>query len=282
MSSGGEVRLGVIGDPVAHSLSPAFQQPALDALRIPARFARWHTTAEELPARIASLREPGVLGANVTVPHKVAVMALLDDIAPPARRAGAVNTVVNRDGRLIGDNTDIHGFTASVREGRVDPYSQSAVVLGAGGAARAVVLALHDLGVREIAIANRHVARAEGLAADLPEAPVRVLGSEARLLREALRSAALLVNATSLGWKVGETPLPVDLLAVLPPGALVVDLTYRDTLLLETARAHGLATMDGLAMLVHQGARSLELWTGREAPIAIMKVAAEQARAAAT
>src|SRR5215211_4030228 len=113
--TGRQFRLGVIGDPVAHSISPAMQQPAFDALGIPATYELWHTVAEDLPARIASLRAPDVLGASVTVPHKVAVMALLDDISPLARRAGAVNTVINRDGRLTGDNTDAHGFGVSLQ-----------------------------------------------------------------------------------------------------------------------------------------------------------------------
>ena len=149
------LRVGLIGDPVAHSLSPAIQQPALDVLGLPARYELWPTPAAELPARIAMLRAPNILGANVTVPHKLAVMDLTDDVSPLARRAGAVNTITNRRGRLIGDNTDVHGFAAALSEFCPNPAGRSALILGAGGAARAVVLALERLGVDAIAIANR-------------------------------------------------------------------------------------------------------------------------------
>jgi shikimate dehydrogenase len=276
----GRYRVGVIGDPVAHSISPAMQQPALDALGIPATFEIWHTPAAELPARIASLREPDALGANVTVPHKLAVMEHIDEITPLARRAGAVNVVVNRDGHLFGDNTDVHGFAVSLEAACPNARVRPALVLGAGGAARAVVLALEAMGVTSIALANRNVERATRLAADLAPTPLRVVGTDERSLAAELHRAAILVNATSLGWHPGETPVPLDLLRVLARNVIVVDLTYRDTDLLTAARARGLATLDGLAMLVYQGARALELWTGKEAPVAVMMEAAQRARAA--
>lgn len=273
-------RVGVIGDPVAHSVSPAMQQPALDALGIPATFELWHTPAAELPARVASLREADVLGANVTVPHKLAVMEHIDEISPLARRAGAVNVVVNRDGHLSGDNTDVHGFAVSLEE--VCPHARfrPGLVLGAGGAARAVVLALEAMGLTWIALGNRNVERAMALAADLAPTPLHVIGLDERALVPELRRAAILVNATSLGWHKGETPIPLEMLTLLPRNALVIDLTYRDTDFLVAARERGLATLDGLAMLVYQGARALELWTGREAPVSVMMEAARRARAA--
>jgi shikimate dehydrogenase len=278
--SKGRYRVGVIGDPVAHSISPAMQQPALDALGIPATFELWPTPAEELPARIASLRAPDILGANVTVPHKLAVMEHIDEITPLARRAGAVNVVVNRGGRLSGDNTDVHGFAVSLETACPNAGVRPTLVLGAGGAARAVVLALEAMGVTSIAMANRNVERASRLAADLAPTLLRVLGTDERSLVPEVRRAATLVNATSLGWHRGEMPLPVDLLPLLPRNAIVVDLTYRDTDLLIAARARGLATLDGLAMLVYQGARAFELWTEQEAPVAVMMEAAQRARAA--
>jgi shikimate dehydrogenase len=274
------LRLGVIGYPVAHSISPAMQQPALDALGIPATFELWPTPPDELPTRIASLRDADALGANVTVPHKLAVMRHIDEISPLARRAGAVNVVVNNQGRLFGDNTDVHGFAVSLEEACPNARVRPALVLGAGGAARAVVLALEAIGLSSIALANRHIERASALAADLTPTPLRVVGADERSLLYELRRASILVNATSLGWHRGETPLPLDYLAALPPNAFVVDLTYRDTDLLEAARERGLATLDGLAMLVYQGARALELWTGREAPVSVMMDAALRARAA--
>lgn len=272
------LRVGVIGDPVAHSLSPAMQQPAFDAFAIPAIYERWPTPASELAERVAGLREPDVLGANVTVPHKVAVMALLDEVSPLARRAGAVNTIVNRDGRLAGDNTDIHGFATSVGEVCRNPRSRSTLVLGAGGAARAVALALEAMGVERIVIANRDPARAERLVADLAPTLLHPIAATEAALKPELRRTSLLINATSLGWRAGESPLAEEQIALLPRNALVVDLTYRDTDLLLAARARGLRTLDGLSMLVHQGARAFELWTGNAAPVELMRSAALVAR----
>jgi shikimate dehydrogenase len=249
-------------------------QPALDALGISARYGRWQTTAAELPGRIASLRGDDALGANVTVPHKQAVMPLVDEVTPLARSAGAVNTVINQGGRLIGDNTDVYGFATSLREACPDAGTRSAVLLGAGGAARAVVLALRELGVSAITIVNRHAGRAEHLRDDLG-VPLAIAATPDAALPE----AGLLINATSLGWHAGELPLPVSLLDLLPDSALVVDLTYRDTDLLDAARARGLQTLDGLGMLVHQGARAFERFTGQPAPLDVMWEAARAARA---
>ena len=274
----GGFRLGLIGDPVAHSLSPAIQGAALAAIGLDATYELWQTPAAELAGRVASLRAADVLGANVTVPHKLAVMEHLDEVTPLARRAGAVNTIVHRDGRLAGDNTDVHGFATSLFAACPDASSRPTLVLGAGGAARAVVLALESLGVSQITLANRNRERAERLAADLAPTPLRVVAADDATLRRELPQAPLLVNATSLGWHPGETPVPLDLLAVLPPTCFVVDLTYRETDLLTAASARGLRTLDGLPMLVHQGARALELWTGRPAPLAVMLDAATRAR----
>jgi shikimate dehydrogenase len=281
VSVAGLFRVGVIGDPVAHSLSPAIHQPALDALGIRASYERWHTSGDDLPARIASLRSPETLGASVTVPHKVAVMPLLDEIARSASDAGAVNTIINREGRLVGENTDVYGFAASLAEtwGNGTFGTNAALVLGAGGAARAVVLGLHGLGVRDITVVNRGQRRVRKLAADLRSVPVAIGDPEPDALAEALRRTSVLVNATSLGWKQGETPLSLDLVGNLPTRAIVVDLTYRDTDLLVAARADGYRTLDGLAMLVHQGAKALEMWTGKTSPLAVMREAALRARA---
>lgn len=272
------LRLGLIGDPVAHSISPAIQGAALAAAGVEATYALWQTPLAELGGRVASLRAADVLGANVTVPHKLAVMEFLDEVSALATRAGAVNTIVHRDGRLSGDNTDVHGFATSVSEACPDAGDRSALILGAGGAARAVVLALEGLGNSRVTVANRSLERAERLAADL--APTRlelILLDEAPLAR-ALPETGLLINATAAGWHAGETPLPLGLLERLPDGALVVDLTYRDTDLLVAARMRGLPTLDGLPMLVHQGARAFELWTGQAAPVAVMMEAARVAR----
>jgi shikimate dehydrogenase len=269
-------RVGVIGDPVAHSISPAMQQPALNALGIAATYERWHTSLAELPQRIAELRMPDVLGANVTVPHKQAVIPMLDQVSALAQRAGAVNTIINRNGTLFGDNTDVHGFATTLLETDPSAGKRRALILGAGGAARGVILALSSLGVTRIAVANRNRSTSGQLAADL--APIQLHLVDMAELDRALAEADLLVNATSLGWHRGESPIPLERLMQLPAGSLVGDLTYRDTDLLIEARACGLATFDGLGMLVHQGARAFELWTGRLAPVDIMMRAALKAR----
>ncbi len=274
------LRLGLIGDPVAHSISPALQNAGLAALGLPPGYALWPTPATELEARIASLRAPDVLGANVTVPHKLAVMAYLDEVTPLARWAGAVNTIVHRDGRLLGDNTDVPGFAAGLPETGLDVASRAALILGAGGAARAVALALDGLGMEGITIANRTPERARALRDALAPLPLRLIQSDPNALSGVLSRIALLVNATAAGWHRGEAPFPLSLLDLLPRHALVVDLTYRDTDLLAAARGRGLATLDGLPMLIHQGARALELWTGQPAPLSAMREAALSARTA--
>lgn len=274
-------RLGVIGDPVAHSLSPALHQPALDALGIPARYERWHTLAADIPARVESLRADDVLGASVTVPHKLAVMSLVDEVSSAARRAGAVNTIVNRRGQLYGDNTDIYGFQTALAEALGERPIQTAVILGAGGAARAAVLALEAMNAGRILVVNRNQERASQLQADLAPAPVSVASPESAWLQEHLPQTDVLVNATSLGWKPGESPLASHWLALVPASAVVFDMTYRETDLLRDAAERGLLTADGLAMLVHQGARAFRLFTGKDAPVVLMMEAARAAQAQA-
>lgn len=276
----GPYRVGVIGDPVAHSLSPAFHQPALDRAGVAATYERWHTTAADLPARVASLRAADVLGANVTVPHKVAVMSLVDEVSSAAQRAGAVNTIVNREGRLYGDNTDIYGCQVALAEVMAGDVPDSAVILGAGGASRAAVLALEALGVARILVLNRDLERAKALAADLAPAPVSGAAFDEQSLRASLPQAGLLLNATAVGWRPGESPLDVEWLAALPERAVVFDMTYRQTELLKAANARGLRHADGLGMLVHQGARAFTLFTGHPAPVEVMLAAAHAAQAA--
>jgi shikimate dehydrogenase len=267
------LRVGLIGDPVAHSRSPAMQNAAFTALGIAAHYELWPTPLSELAARVTSLRDAEILGANVTVPHKGAVMPLLDAVSPLAARTGAVNTIVVREGKLVGENTDVAGFARALREagGSTRPLPRRVVVLGAGGAARAVLLALGEEGVPHVTVVNRTLATAQDLVAALA-ADARWL-VEARPWEElpaALDGADCLVNATSLGWKPGEIPLDPVLLDLLTPDALVADLTYRQTDLLEAAAARSLRGLDGLPMLLHQGTAAFTLWTGREAPVDVM------------
>ena len=272
------MQVGVIGDPVAHSLSPVFQQAAFDALGIPARYERWHTPAQELPARIGCLRSSGFFGANVTVPHKVAVAGLVDTLSETAQRLGAVNTVINRGGRLHGDNTDLYGFMRSLLTVRPSVERDRVLIIGAGGAARAVVAAVAEIGVTGVTIANRSRDRAEQLLAGLRIGAAEIIPLTDWDLMRAIRDHSVIVNATSIGWNDDQTVLAPELLDAVDPQGLIADLTYRDTPLLVQAKARGLRTLDGLPMLVHQGARSFELWTGRDAPIDVMMAAAERAR----
>lgn len=267
-------RVGLIGDPVAHSLSPVMHNAAFAEIGINATYELWHTPASGLAGRVDGLRQAGTLGANVTVPHKQAVPHLCDDVSQAARQIGAVNTIVSRDGRLHGDNTDAYGFMRAL-DGLPKPSGGgSALILGAGGAARAVAVALSTAGVDAISIANRTPGRATDLVAALHETGLAGIQTTAwNDLVAALPDATLLINATSLGWHHDETPIPVEYLDNLPPDACVFDLTYRDTALIRAARDRGFIVSDGLDMLIYQGARALELWTGLTAPVEVMRLA---------
>ena len=220
-------------------------------------------TAAELVSRVEGLRDRQFLGASVTVPHKIAVRDLLDEVSPAARRAGAVNTIVNRGGALFGDNTDIYGFGVTVSDGLGGRTPQVAVVLGAGGAARAVVLALEAAGAGEIIVANRDVDRAAQLARELDPAPVRSMRLDEEFLARELPRADVLVNATSLGWHPGETPIALSRLALLPAGALVADLTYRDTDLLLAAQRRGTEDSRRIADARSSGGQGIRAVDGR-------------------
>ncbi len=268
-------RIGLIGFPVEHSLSPVFQQAAFDALGLDVRYELWPTTAEQMPQRVSGLRSPNILGANVTVPHKQRAFDLVDRASDVARQAGAVNTIIKAEGELLGDNTDVPGFLAPLRSRGLPLVEMRVVVLGAGGAARGVVVALLAAGCESILVANRTLERARGLARELGGAiEVSDTGSD---LIDRLSTADLLVNATSIGWQSEQLPLNEAGLANLPATSLVYDLTYRETALLRLASSRGLATLDGLEMLVAQGAESFRLWTGQEPPVELMLSAARAA-----
>ena len=282
----GRIRFGVIGWPLGHTLSPVFQQAALDALGIAAAYDAVPTPPDDLEARLGEARRGEWRGLNVTIPHKVRVAELVDRRTPAAERLGAVNTVDAAAGRLVGDNTDALGFARALTEhGAFDPAGKRAVLLGAGGAGRAVAWALCDLGVEHLTLANRRPERAEALAAALRGQPLGVTpcGLDDPLLRRELCAAALLVNATSLGMAGGPAPLALPLPASwLHDGLFVCDIVYRpaETPLLAHARSIGCRVLGGLEMLVLQGAASLERWLGRPAPVPTMMEAARRALAA--
>jgi shikimate dehydrogenase len=281
--------IGVIGYPLKHSVSPDFQQAALDYYKLDVRYEAWEVKAEGLLSTINQLRQPQNLGANITVPYKETTLHLIDEVDDFASLVGAVNTVVNRDGKLIGFNTDAYGFLKALRDdARFEPKNKRVIVLGAGGAARAVGFALLQEKVSSLIIANRTLAKAESLAGSLAKhaannkmsTEIAAVPWQSSKLTEAVENCQLIVNCTSLGMKSSsyeeESPLASDL---IPKDALVYDLVYNplETPLLRMARGAGAKTIGGLPMLVYQGAASFKMWTGREAPLDIMYSAAKQA-----
>lgn len=275
-------RCGIIGHPVAHSLSPVFQGAAFAHCGLDTAYELWDTTAARLEERVASLRGADILGANVTIPHKEAVFPFLDELGGQSARVGAVNTIVNREGRLFGFNTDGPGFVAALRdEARFDPAGKAILLLGAGGAARGIAFALAEARAERIVIANRDVGRAERVASDVAGLPYR--GVSAAGAGVAVAGYDAIVNCTSVGMHGGPDPqgLPADLSGA-KPGALVVDIVYapEETPFLRGARADGLKTVGGLSMLIYQGALAFELWTGLRAPVDVMLEAARKALAA--
>jgi len=305
--------VGLIGYPLGHSVSPAMHQAAFDHCRLDLRYEAWETEPSELWNVLERVRQPSNLGANVTVPHKEAVLPLMDELDDLALEIGAVNTIVNRSGRMVGYNTDAGGFIQALRqEGGFDPEGKCVVLLGAGGAARAVSFALARAGAKSLIVTDIVAEQANGLASDLERSLARGRGPGARscvdakemrgiasLERpgaplpeigalfmddpefvEAVSDCDLLVNCTPIGMKhsasEGQSPLEAG---IIPKRALVYDVVYNpiETRLLADARGAGAGTLNGLAMLVYQGALAFELWTGREAPIDIMFEAAKRA-----
>ena len=254
-------RAGVMGWPVGHSLSPRIHGYWLDRYGIDGRYDLLPVPPEDLESRVKSLAADGLVGANVTVPHKEAALRAADSADANARRVGAANTlVVGADGKVAASNTDGFGFLENLRAGAPDWRASSgpAVILGAGGAARAVAAALLDAGAPRLILLNRTRERADVLAKDLGKITVVSWSERERILAD----AALLVNATTLGM-TGQPDLSLDL-GRLPKTALVNDIVYRPlvTPLLASARARGNRTVDGLGMLLHQARPGFEAWFG--------------------
>ena len=276
------MRCGIIGKPVGHSISPIFQNAAFRALGIEARYEAWETEPEGLAAIVATLRAGDALGANVTVPYKEAAPPLLDRLSEDAALVAAVNTILRADdGTLVGHNTDIAGFQRALAEELGGEPVGRAAVVGAGGAARAVVLALARLGATEIAVANRTIGRAIRLCDDLAEVTgVPLMPLPLEDAPRAARAARVIVNTTSVGMAggagEGRTPIPAG---AFHAGQLVCDVVANplETPLMRDAAAAGARTLGGLHMLVYQGAAAFTLWTGREAPLDVMLEAARRA-----
>jgi shikimate dehydrogenase len=259
---------GIIGDPVAHSRSPAIHNAAFAALGLDWVFVAFPVRAGDGEAAVRSMRALGIAGLNVTMPHKTDAALACDELSPRATALRSVNTVVLRDDALFGDSTDGEGLVRALREEGCDPAGRSCAVLGAGGAGRAIVEALGAAGAQVTVVARRPDAAAEA-AALAPGASATTFDRVA----ERVAAADVVVNATPLGMR-GEAP-PFDP-ALLHPGQLVYDTVYHpaETPLLAAARARGVSAANGLGMLVHQAALAFELWTGESAPLAVMREAA--------
>ncbi|MFP4309497.1 MAG: shikimate dehydrogenase [Desulfococcaceae bacterium] len=253
----------VFGDPVGHSLGPVMHNAAFRHAGVNGAYLAFRVT--DIRAAVDAVRALGIRGVSVTIPHKVSVMDHLDEIAPMAREIGAVNTLVNRDGKLVGYNSDSLGAVAALSE-KVNLAEKSVAVIGAGGAARAVGFGVRAEGAA-VTVVNRSVDRGETLARDI--------GAEFRPLEDFDPAACqVLVNATPLGMSPNfdDTPISAD---ALTPGTLIMDTVYnpRETRLLREAKQRGCVTIDGMAMFVYQGAFQFELWTGEKAPLPVMRAA---------
>lgn len=259
--------LGIIGDPVEHSLSPQLHNYLLNKLNLNFRYLAFRVSPQNLPQAVAGLKALEVAGFNVTVPHKQAVLPLLDELSPEAQTLGAVNTVVYRDGKLSGHNTDWIGFLQPLDQRGVDLSGRRVVILGAGGAAWGVAFALLKRDIAHLTVINRTPSKAEDLVMhvkhNLGFDHVESMALEAGLIRNALQQAHLLVNATAVGlWpEIDRTPLDSD---VLHSDLIVYDLVYNplETALLKAAKRAGAQPVDGLGMLIAQGVAAFELWTG--------------------
>ena len=286
--------IGLIGYPIKHSISPFFQQAALDYYQLDIRYEAWETAPAQLQDIVNDLRRPQNIGANVTVPYKETVLPLLDEVDELAGSIGAVNTIVKKADRLVGSNTDAYGFIEVLdKEGHFDPEGRKVLILGAGGVARAVCFALVQRKVASLAITDGIFERASALAEDLMNYTKRISASPRELKTEidhlrwkklswasTLNNCDLIVHCTTIGMKdspqEGQSPLSLE---VIPKNALVYDVVYNPwpTPLLKLAQKAGANTLGGLPMLVYQGAASFKLWIGREAPVDIMFTRAKEA-----
>ncbi len=274
-------RVVLIGHPVAHSLSGAMQQAAFDDQGIDATYELWDRAPLGLADAIGELRGDDFLGANVTIPHKERIVPLVDRLTDEAHVTGAVNTITKEGKRLVGHNTDVPGFRVALdRLVGKQKMPRNAVVLGAGGGARAVVYGLITEGFQRIVVFNRHLHRAEGLVKHFGRSAahmeLKAMPWHESIIESELAKTKVLVNATSIGLTGDQTPVPGE---IIPPELLVLDLIYNRTRFMREAEAAGSIVQDGELMLLHQGAAAFTLWTGKPAPLELMQRKLEEARA---
>lgn len=272
--------VGIFGDPIAHTRSPAMQNAAFQACNLPYVYLPYLVRPSQLARAVQGIRALNLAGINVTVPHKERIVRYLDSLSEEAKLCGAVNTVVNRNGHLFGDNTDGRGFLQSLRAYGLSPKQGKAILIGAGGSARAVLVSLLRAGYGPITIVNRTVANAKSLVRDyrhLSKIQVSTLPLDTLHDPQLLDRASLIVNSTSVGLQ-GEDFFPIAYGAT-PHNCLFYDLLYRPepTSFLRGAKNARRNILDGREMLLYQGALAFTLWTGITAPLPAMKRALQQA-----
>ncbi|MDR0319069.1 MAG: shikimate dehydrogenase [Nitrososphaerota archaeon] len=275
VSISGKTRIyAVIGDPVEHSLSPAIQNAAFNALNINGIYTAFRVKSSDVAAALAGIRALGVLGLNVTMPHKEAVITYLDWLDEPAKFLNSVNTIHNKDGKMLGYSTDGIGALRALRENRADPYGKKVLILGAGGAARAIAYSLIQE-ANELVVLNRTVSEAEKLAELLKRKfnkKIRTGSLSPEVIKEKIKDTDILLNTTSVGMA------PNINQSLITPDNLKADLTVMDivynpceTQLAKDAKAAGAKVISGIEMLIYQGAAAFEIWTGQQAPVQVMR-----------
>lgn len=258
--------VGIIGLPVSHTLSPLMHNSLFSFLDMDWVYLPFEVRQEALQKAIFGLSALGSIGCNVTIPHKIEVMKYLTHIDEKAKRIGAVNTILFKEGEIFGFNTDGDGFTSSLKDAGFILKDKNVLLLGAGGAARAIAISLQDMGIKRLSIFDKERQKAEDLAGSIDNVDAICLDKV-----ETLKDIDLLVNATPCGMKDND-PLPCDI-SLLHPEILVYDIIYKKTSLLKEAEKRGAKIMDGMEMLIHQGALSFEIWTGIYPPIDVMRKA---------
>ena len=274
--------LGIFGYPISHTLSPAMHNAVIKALGLDMVYLPFEVKPSNLKEAINGIKSLGIIGVNITIPHKESVIRFLDDISEEARLVGAVNTIVYKDRKLVGYNTDGSGYMASLKEELgFNPKSKRIIIIGAGGAARGILAALATQKPKSITVANRTLSRAVSLIKTFKgkfrDTRFEAINLDDNMLKMSFNSVDLLINTTSVGMKQSKAlKIPLE---TLPKIAIVSDIIYNplETLLLKKAKKIGLTTHGGLGMLVHQGARSFKLWTGMDAPMNVMRKAALKA-----
>lgn len=268
--------VGVFGYPIKHTASPPMHNAAFRALNLNWVYLPFEVRPDMLESAVKAIGALNIQGMNVTIPHKRGVLQFMDGLSPEAEFIGAVNTIINKNGKLVGHNTDGEGFIRALKEENILPTEKNILILGAGGASYGISRQLFLEGAKKIEIANRTFKKAEDLKRQLiqyfPSGNVEIFPLEAPYLESAMRRVDILINATSVGMKPDEHPIVREEWLDSPFDA-VVDLIYNPPLtpLLKIAKEKGLKVINGLSMLLHQGALSFKLWTGREAPLEVMR-----------